>query len=425
MIDYRQAQQLVLQQAHSFGHEEVPLEEAFGRILAEPIYADRDYPPFPRATMDGYALRYNDLETGIRKFTIAETVFAGDNPIRMLNEGECYKIMTGAAIPASADILIRREDIEEGPATVVLRNKLSDPLPTGILPVPANPAFPWRLFQNIARRGEDLRAGAVVIDRNCRCEPAVMGLLATLGKTKVKVEKLPRITLVTTGNEVVPVEAAISPVQIRNSNRWMIEAALKKEGFELAAFVHVPDDQVLLRQHLQQALMGDRADAAGAVLPSDIIILCGGVSAGDADYVPGVLEELGVKKLFHKMAIRPGKPTWCGLASNGPMIFALPGNPFSCLVNTILLIQPYLQVCLGLPAPEPLGLPMGEPRKKRTPLDEFFPVHLSGSPARLIPISLNGSGDIRLGRQANALALHPAGSEDLGEGDEVRCYSFV
>jgi molybdopterin molybdotransferase len=156
------------------------------------------------------------------------------------------------------------------------------------------------------------------------------------------------------------------------------------------------------------------------------VILCGGVSAGDADYVPGVLEDLGVKKLFHKMAIRPGKPTWCGISDPGSsMIFALPGNPFSCLVNTILLIQPYLQVCLGLPAPEPLGLPMGEPRKKRTPLDEFFPVHLSGSPARLSPVSLNGSGDIRLGRQANALALHPAASGDFEEGDEVLCYSFV
>lgn len=422
MIDYRQALQLVLQQAHSFGHEELPLEEAFGRVLAEPVYADRDYPPFPRATMDGYALRYNDVESGIRKFTIAETVFAGDNAIRTLKEGECYKIMTGAAVPGSADIIIRREDIEEGSTTMVLRENLSDSLPTGILPAPANPAFPWRLFQNIACRGEDLRAGAVVIDRNCRCEPAVMGLLATLGKTKVKVEKLPRITLLTTGNEVVPAGAPVSPVQIRNSNRWLIEAALKKEGLGLSAFAHVPDDPLLLRQHLQQALMGDAVPAVDA---SDILLVCGGVSAGDTDYVPGVLEALGTEQLFHKIAMRPGKPTWCGLAPNGPMIFALPGNPFSCLVNMILLIRPYLRVCLGLPAPEPLGLPMGELRRKRSPMDEFFPVYLSGVPARLTPIGLNSSGDIRLGRQANALALHPAGSGDLDEGDEVLCYSFL
>ena len=107
------------------------------------------------------------------------------------------------------------------------------------------------------------------------------------------------------------------------------------------------------------------------------------------------------------------------------MVFALPGNPFSCLVNTILLIKPYLQACWGLPIPAPLGLPMGEARKKKSPLDEFFPAHLSGAPARLFPVRLNGSGDIRLGRQANALALHAADRGDLSAGDEVLCYSFV
>lgn len=405
MIDYRQAQELILQRAHSFGHEELPLELAFSRVLAETVYADRDYPPFPRAGMDGYALRYSDLERNIHRFTIAETILAGDTATRAIGEGECYKIMTGAAVPGSADLVIRREDVDEGTNSISLHNIAADP------------------FQNIARRGEDLQAGSVVIDRNCRCEPAVMGLLATLGKAKVKVERLPRIVLLTTGNEVVPVGTPVSSVQIRNSNRWLIEAALKKEGFDLASFAHVPDDPAILRQHLQPALT------------SDVVILCGGVSAGDADYVPGVLEELEVKKLFHKMAIRPGKPTWCGITSGfnsepgqpsrETMVFALPGNPFSCLVNTILLIRPYLQACLGLPVPQPLGLPMGEPRKKRTPLDEFFPVHLSGAPARLTPVDLNGSGDIRLGRQANALALHPAGSGDLSADDTVLCYSFV
>lgn len=420
MIDYRQAQQLILQQAHSFGQEELPLELAFGRVLAETIRADRDYPPFPRATMDGYALRYSDLEKNIRRFTIAETLFAGDTATRTLIEGECYKIMTGAAVPGSADLVIRREDVDESAAAVVLHDEVEEG---------------WRPFQNIARRGEDLLAGAVVIDRNCRCDPAVMGLLASLGKATVKVERLPRIQLLTTGNEVVPVGTPVNTVQIRNSNRWLLEAALKKEGFELASFAHAPDDPAALRRHLQPALASDIAAPGSSALADDIplpgdqapdvVILCGGVSAGDADYVPGVLEELGVKKLFHKIAIRPGKPTWCGRGPQGTMVFALPGNPFSCLVNTILLIRPYLQACLGLPVSEPLGLPVGEARKKRTPLDEFFPVHLSGAPARLTPVDLNGSGDIRLGRQANALALHPAGSGDLAAGDEVLCYSFV
>ena len=395
MIDYRQAQQLVLAHARSFGHEELPLERAFGRVLAESVYADRDYPPFPRATMDGYALRSADLEKGLFTFFITETIYAGDAATRDVGEGECYKIMTGAAVPASADVIIRREDVREEEGKAVLSDTLAQP------------------FQNIARQGEDLQMGDVVIGRSCRCEPAVMGLLATLGRSVVKVERLPRVTLLTTGNEVVQVGEAVSPVQIRNSNRWLLEAALKKEGVALHRSAHVPDDPELLRQEIAEAL------------GSDMVILCGGVSAGDADYVPEVLAQLGVEKLFHKMAIRPGKPTWCGVGKGGVMVFALPGNPFSCLVNTILLIRPFLQACWGLPVQAPLGFPMGEARKKKTPLDEFFPVHLSGAPARLIPVSLNGSGDIRLGRQANGLALHAAGSGDLSAGDEVLCYSFV
>ncbi|HEY6900622.1 MAG TPA: hypothetical protein VI233_08265, partial [Puia sp.] len=120
MIDFRHAQTLLLEQARSFGHEEVPLAEAFGRVLAEPIYADRDYPPFPRATMDGYALRYADLEKGIRRFKVVETIYAGGMPVQAIHEGECFKIMTGAAVPESADIVIRREVIEEGMPWVTL-----------------------------------------------------------------------------------------------------------------------------------------------------------------------------------------------------------------------------------------------------------------------------------------------------------------
>jgi molybdopterin molybdotransferase len=205
----------------------------------------------------------------------------------------------------------------------------------------------------------------------------------------------------------------VSDVQIRNSNRWLLEAALQKMGVGVRTSKHVPDDPALLRREID------------AGLANDVLILCGGVSAGDADYVPGVLASAGVQKLFHKLAIRPGKPVWCGVGPGGPMVFALPGNPFSCLVNAVLLIRPYLQACYGLPPAEPLGLGLTVARKKRSPLDEFFPVHVEGSPARVTPVPLNGSGDIRLGRQANMLALHPAGAGDLPEGAVVPCYSFV
>lgn len=404
MIDFRQARQIVLAQSRSFGSEELPLERAFGRVLTGVIRADRDYPPFNRATMDGYAVRYRDLEAGIRSFRVVETLFAGDPSGIAIGKGECYKIMTGAAVPADADLVIRREDVAE-PAG-------SDSDGSEISVKDVRPE-PWHLYLNIARRGEDLRAGAEVIGRPCRCEPAVMGLLATLGQTKVTVARLPRVAVVTTGNEVVEAGAPAGPVQIRNSNRWMLEAALRREGVEPAACKHAADEPALLRAVLAEQL--------GA----DLLVVTGGVSAGDADHVPAVLESLGVRRLFHRIAMRPGKPVWCGVMPGGGMVFALPGNPFSCLVNFTLLISSYLHRCWGLETAEPVGLPLGSARAKRTVLDEFFPVRVAGQPARLVQLPLNGSGDIRMGMQATALALHPAESGDLAAGAAVACYSLV
>jgi molybdopterin molybdotransferase len=412
MIDFRKAQELVLQQARSFGSETVPLEQATGRVLAETLLADRDYPPFDRASMDGFAVRYCDLENGIRRFTIAETLLAGYAPKQPIGAGECYKIMTGAVVPASADTIIRRENAGEEAGAIQLPELPPEALPAATLPAPVDPRFPWRPYQNIARKGEDLRSGDIVIDRPCVCEPPVIGLLATLGHITIRVERHPSIGLLTTGDEVVPAGSPVSPVQIRNSNRWLLESALRKTGAGLKAWDHAPDDPGLIRGRIE------------ALLENDVLICCGGVSAGDADYVPGVLEVMGAKRLFHKVAMRPGKPVWCGL-KDGKVIFALPGNPFSCLVNMTLLIAPYLRACSGLSPLEPLGLAMGTARKKRSPLDEFFPVHTGGSPARVTPVTLNGSGDIRLGRQANALALHPAAGGDLPEDALVSCYSFV
>ncbi|MEI6946861.1 molybdopterin molybdotransferase MoeA [Paraflavisolibacter sp. H34] len=396
MITFPEVHALLAAQARSFGVEEVKLEEASGRVLAENVRADRPYPPFNRSAMDGYALKYSDWEQGIRRFRVAETLYAGSVPTRELQSGQCFKIMTGAAVPEGADTVVRREDTSEWGSD---KSAYVDLLLDGCRP-----------FQNISRKGEDLKAQAEIIDTAIRLEPSVIGLLATLGKSTVLVERLPRVALFTTGNEVVPVEAPVGPVQIRNSNRWLLQSFLGRWG--IAPFIcrHLPDDVDSLRSALQSAL------------EADILILSGGVSAGDADYVPQVLEELGVKKLFHKVAIKPGKPLWCGQLPGGGMVFALPGNPFSCLVNANLFIQHYLQCCFGLPGVQPVFLPLYGGRSKKTKLDEFFPVRLSGRPTGLVPVVLNGSGDIRLGLGAQGLALHAAGQEDLPEGEIVPCY---
>lgn len=392
MISYLEAQKILTHRARSFGTETIPLEQSYGRILTGVVRADRDYPPFDRATMDGYALQSGDFQQGIREFNIIKTIFAGDIISLRLAAGECYKIMTGAPVPAGADMVVRKEDtIEEG-SVVRIQTEMTRP------------------YLNIARQGEDLRSGDIVIDSPCIAEPAIIGLLASLGQKDVTVARLPRVALITTGNEVVSVETQPGPTQIRNSNRWLLQAFLKKWQIEPWLYQHAPDDRALLKTAIEKAL------SAG------IVILCGGVSAGDADHVPEMLAAAGVTPLFHKLAIKPGKPVWCGVGPGDTMVFALPGNPFSCLVGFILLIQPYLQACFGLPEEAPLSLPLGTAKKKFTPLDEFFPVRLHGSPARLLPVSLNGSGDIRLGMQANALALHPAGMPELEEGTNINYF---
>jgi molybdopterin molybdotransferase len=397
MISYQEAQTILIARARSFGKERVALNQAYGRVLSETIKADRDYPPFDRSSMDGYAIRFSDFEQGMRQFRITETIFAGSAGTRPVASGECCKIMTGAPVPSGADMVVRREEVLEEAGEIRMNSDAGRP------------------YLNISRRGEDLQSGETVLDRACICGPAIMGLLASLGKKEFLVGRLPRIALLTTGDEVVQVDEAVSPVQIRNSNRWLLQSLLKEQGIAPYAYAHMPDDRAILLNSLENYLTGN------SLIP-DMVILSGGVSAGDADHVPGVLQELGVEKLFHKMAIKPGRPAWCGTHSGGTVVFALPGNPFSCLVGFVLLVRPYLHACFGLPLPGALGLPLRESRKKKTPLDEFFPVYLGGSPAVVSSVRFNGSGDVRLGSQANAIALHPAGSGDLATGEMVDCF---
>jgi molybdopterin molybdotransferase len=406
MINYQEAQTLLTESARSFGKERVGLEDACGRVLSEIVLADRDYPPFHRATMDGYAIRHHDYEQGTRHFRIAEVIYAGSSATALILSGECYKIMTGASVPAGADAIIRREDAVETGQTQ-----------GGMIDIGSATCRP---FQYIARKGEDMRVGDEAIAPGTVCGPAAMGLLATLGKDEVLVERRPRVALFTTGDEVVPVDAAVNPVQIRNSNRWILQALLRPWGIRPEPCGHVPDDRMQLRETLEKAMQGSGGDQASA----DLVILSGGVSAGDADHVPGVLEELGVKRLFHGLSIKPGKPIWCGILPDGRMVFALPGNPFSCLVTFSLFVEHYLRACFGLEAPLPIKFPLQGGKIKRTPFDEFFPVCLSGDPSRLIPVPINSSGDIRLGLLANALALHPASSPDLPDGQLTVCYGL-
>ncbi len=392
MISLQEAQQLVKQQARSFGKEIVLLDEAVGRVLNEPVVADRDYPPFNRATMDGIAINSTDWNDGIHSYIIVETVFAGMISTKSISQGECYKIMTGAAVPAGADTVIRKEDVEEK------ENRLT---------VTVSEVKPG---QNIALMGSDIKKGVAVINASQMIKEGTVTTLASLGYDEVKVASLPSVAIITTGDEIVPVHAPVNEVLIRNSNQHLLKALLRRWEIKPTAVTHIKDNAAALLQ------------AVNKCKQNDIIILSGAVSAGDADFVPEVLIKAGAKMIFHKVAIRPGKPIWFGKFENGAVVFALPGNPFSTFVTFKLFIEEFLFSCFGLPERKMLQLPFNGNRVKKTNLDEFFPVVLSGNPTMINSITFNTSGDITAVMEADGLAMQPADTMEIKKGDAVSCF---
>lgn len=383
MISFTEAQQLIINAAIPAATESVPLQAALNRVLAVDLVADRDYPPFNRAAMDGYALRMAEIRAGITRFAVTETIFAGAEPVMKAPAGAIYKIMTGAAVPPEMDVVVRVEDTVEQEGWVNIKT------------IPSKP------FQHIAKQGEDIRAGETVMKSPLLCKAATIGTLAALGVHEPVVFRQPRIAVITTGNEVVAVEAQPAAVQIRNSNLQLLKALLSEMGMRIAAEMHVPDDPDLMEA------------AVKAGLSYDILITCGAVSAGDADHVPMIMEQLQVNCLFHKAAIKPGKPVWCGTYGNSTMVFALPGNPFSCYVGFKLFVETYMRACVGLqPVPFRSTTFVGE-RKKKSSLDEFFPVEWVEESLAVRAVPYKGSGDVIASLHATALAWHPAAIEKL------------
>lgn len=389
MIDYKEAQDIIRRQRVSLGKELIDLDDATGRVLAEDITAGRDYPPFNRSAMDGIAIQTEDFRNGIRNFIIIETIFAGQRHKKELSTGQCYKIMTGAAVPLCADAVIRREDvIENGQMVMVMSAHCSD-------------------FQNIALKGQDLQKNSIAIHAPFKVNSSSIGFLASLGRSKLWVYKKPEVVIFTTGNEVISLGEPVNDVQIYNSNLYMLKALLLQNAIKPAYSGHILDNEKAL------------TNAINPHLQTNLLILSGGVSAGEADFIPEVLSELGVEILFHKVAIKPGKPVLCGKLPGGGLVFALPGNPLSCLVTFKLFVEAYLESIWRVQTQTKMVLPVNFNRAKINGLDEFFPVLVTDK--GLVKTKSNGSGDIRLASFANALAVQPSAIMNICSGELVDC----
>ncbi len=366
MITVTEAYQLVLANKLRLKSTEVPLTEALGRVLDENIQADRPFPPFNRVTMDGIAIHFNTFSTGTRDFPIEKVQAAGDEPYRLLNEGYCVEVMTGAILPEKTDVVIRVEDITilNGSAKVNI-DKVEK-------------------LQNIHLRGSDRQAGTVLLKKGVLLGPVELSVAASVGKSTLKVLQYPKTVIVSTGDELVPVSEIPASHQIRISNSYAIVSFLKKWGIP-AEMIHLPDNEEHVQHKIKELL--DQFE---------LIILSGGVSAGKFDYIPKALKEAGIQSFFHKVSQRPGKPFFFGSNEN-TRVFALPGNPVSTLLCVVRYLIPWLKESLGLAHAIQPKVKLLKSIVFNAPLTFFVPVKLTANPETTIleayPLPGNGSGD--------------------------------
>lgn len=372
--------------------------DAVGRVLAEDVHAERDQPPFDRVAMDGIAIASRAWAAGRREFRVAGTQAAGAPPQALPAPDACLEAMTGAVLPPGADAVIPVEqlEVEDGLARV-----------QGV-----DAVEPW---SNVHRRGSDTRAGARVLAAGQRLRGPEIAILASAGRTSVAVAREPSLAVVSTGDELVEPGEPLADWQIRRSNVYGVVATLRARGHAAVADDHVPDERATIVERLGRHLA-----------THDVLVLSGGVSAGKFDHVPAALAELGVQRVFHKVAQRPGKPFWFGTTAGGRAVFALPGNPVSTLVCLVRYVLPALERLGGaVPAP-PASVPLAADYAVRTDLTAFLPVDLvveDDGVCRARPHPTNGSGDFTsLSGTAGFVELGPARTWRRGEAVPFRSW---
>lgn len=395
MISVKQAEEIILSQIKNFGTEEIFYENALGRILAEDILADRDLPPFDRSTVDGIAISFTSYEKGLRDFTVKAVQAAGEVPVSIDNENDCIEIMTGAALHSSMDTVIRYEDI-------LINSNI------------ASINIDVKKGQNIHLKGRDKKAGEILVKTNQLITPSILGIAASVGKTYLKVKKLPRVAIISTGDEMIPPENTPTPFQLRRSNGITIKSVLEKYKID-ADWLHWNDDFEFIKKELSQCIDN-----------YDILLLSGGVSMGKFDYLPKACEELGIEQLFHKIKQRPGKPFWFGKSQNEKLVFAFPGNPVSVFMCLHRYFIPWLERSLEIPE-NPQYAVLQNDIDFPFSLQYFAQVKLSMNPSgQLIAesVNTNGSGDFSHLAETDAFIELPLEKTMFKKGEVYKIWRY-
>lgn len=387
MISVKDAKDIILNSAYNFGVEEVPFLKSVGRILKENILADRDFPPFNRVSMDGICIDFNAFKNGQRDFKVEGIQAAGSEQMTLQNKENCIEVMTGAVLPNNANTVIRYEDVtlKNGIATINI-NKIND-------------------CQNVHAKGKDRKVDDVLISENKIISAAEIGVLATVGKSTVKVAKQPKVMIVSTGDELVGVNEIPLKHQIRRSNVFTLVSLLERLKIS-SDTAHITDDKPILKQKIK-----------GFLKDYDVLLFSGAVSKGKYDFLPEVFEELGIEKLFHKVAQRPGKPFFYG-KTNECNIFGFPGNPISTFVNCLAYFYPWYYKSTGLETEEETAI-LGENVSFKPNLEFFLQVKLKSKFGHLVafPVKGNGSGDLASLVNADAFIQLPNDKTEFKTGE--------
>lgn len=356
---------------------QISIQEALGSILAEDLKADRDFPPFDRAMMDGIAIK-NSTST---RWPIESIAFAGEAKKILNNPNAAIEIMTGAPIPLDCDAILKIEDL--------LFNDFE-----GVKWAEYIGKDPINIGQFIHAQASDCKKNDLIISSGAKIGPVEIAIAATIGKAKLSVFKKPSMAIFSTGDEIVGLDQQPLPHQIRSSNSYMLQAVLQSNGFS-TELSHVKDEIDAVENALE-----------AATEKHQIILLSGGVSAGKKDFIPDVLKKLGFEPIFHKIAQKPGKPLYVGNRADGKAVFAFPGNPISTLTCFWIYFLPWLlekkRVFLEITVE---NLPLANPN-----LDQWLPVQIENNLAT--PLKNNGSGDLIHWSLADGLVWQKAGSTE-------------
>ena len=401
MISVSQAEKIIFNNIRTFQTAVVPLTDAYGRVLHEDIKADRPQPAFDKALMDGIAISSRAWQKGIRKFTMEGIAPAGQAARRLKHDDGCIQIMTGAVLSKDCDCVIPVEQI-------MIKNNCAVVSAAAVV----------KPMQNIRLIGADRKKGELLLRKGCQLLPPHIATAASIGKSKLKVSAKPKVAIISNGDELVDIDKkSIQPFQIRKSNSYALHPTFAQTGLCESKMFHFPDDKKILLREIGKILVR-----------FDILVLSGGVSMGEFDYIPQVLKELGVQVLFHKVSQKPGRPFWFGKSRNGQPVFALPGNPVSTQICAYRYVVPYIRYAAGLNLTTPRVI-LSEAKNdfiKKLKIPEgftyFLPVKIryhANAQMEAIPVAIGGSGDYAALAQADGFV------ELGGEVKNIRKNLFV